>query len=778
MIRSPILSIAIASMPLALAPTARGELSDLSGLPSGDSPALELDWIEDQLSLAQFQPPILPDSLSPIRIANSADPNLSPLDVRGSLNLLPLSTAGVSTPVATVSTLQTLLQPTSSGIDSLLIASRATNGQRRQETASEIVMAGRRKGQTSGGSHWIPAREDLDTMLSKIDSRLVASVEVTKGPYNVTEGPGLAFFDVHLLKAPRFENGYESHGQTIVEYQTNGERIYGRQMVSGGSNNWGYRIGYGHRTGNDFETGDGNEIPSSFNSRTPDIALGTDISDVTHVDFHYFRLDQTNVEFPGQVFDMDFLVTDAFDLSLSVEGERGFDEFEFEGWYNRTRFEGANLSPGKRRQVTALDDAFPFRIFGNTDVDALSAGFLSAIRWGDEKTQISTGFDLRYTNQELNEFSRFGTNQTPINRPIPASSSVNPGVFWQGQLSNDTGDFRFRSGARVDWVSTDADTTVLGTSVRDIETGLSTMDLEDFLGADFERQFRLWSLFVSADRRLNNQWTVLFAAGDSMRPPTMTELYAIEPFLAVMPQFLFNSPRGNPTLEQEKQWQVDLGLQGEFRRGRLGVNAFHTWIHDYITYDNLANQPFPGSAAVSITFVNTDLATLAGVEFEAEYDLTKYLTAFAAASYIEGRDQTRNGSNSPIRAERDPGSTRGCFDLEEEPLPVMPPLDAVVGHRLQKPEETSPWAIEFSARIVDRQDRIAFVTLGEQETPGFTIFDMRGYWQPTYRHTFTAGIENLGDRTYREHVDPRPATLSGNFFQPGRSFFFGYEATY
>ena len=59
-----------------------------------------------------------------------------------------------------------------------------------------------------------------------------------------------------------------------------------------------------------------------------------------HLDFHYLRLDQTDVEFPGQFYDINFLVTDAYELRYVRENHPWADQVTLEGWYNATRFEG------------------------------------------------------------------------------------------------------------------------------------------------------------------------------------------------------------------------------------------------------------------------------------------------------------------------------------------------------------------------------------------------------------------------------------------------------
>ena len=47
----------------------------------------------------------------------------------------------------------------------------------------------------ASGSYWAPARQDLDTMLSKIDSRIISDMIVIKGPYSARYGPGFDFVD-------------------------------------------------------------------------------------------------------------------------------------------------------------------------------------------------------------------------------------------------------------------------------------------------------------------------------------------------------------------------------------------------------------------------------------------------------------------------------------------------------------------------------------------------------------------------------------------------------
>ena len=113
-------------------------------------------------------------------------------------------------------------------------------------------------------------------MMSKIDSQLVEQIITYNGPYSALYGPGLSFYDVRLLRAPQYEDGsaFQAHTDTVLQYETNGEQWLGRQGFWGGDGMWGFRGGYSHRGGSDYETGNGDRLPSSYKSRQADLALG------------------------------------------------------------------------------------------------------------------------------------------------------------------------------------------------------------------------------------------------------------------------------------------------------------------------------------------------------------------------------------------------------------------------------------------------------------------------------------------------------------------------
>ena len=228
---------------------------------------------------------------------------------------------------------------------------------------------------------------------------------------------------------------------------------------------------------------------------------------------------------------------------------------------------------------------------------------------------------------------------------------------------------------------------------------------------------------------------------------------------------------------------MDFGLRADYGRLRAGANGFYAWIHKYITLEatDTTGALLPNNG-LDVHFVNTDQATLAGGELYGEFDLSDYITPFATMSYVEGRDQTRDHRGFRLPRRPLPGQTfipgLGALGSPQEPLPGIPPLEARIGFRVHEASRNPRWGVEFTARIVDEQDRFA-ESLAEVGTPGFTIYDVRSYWQANQTLLLTAGVENMGDKNYREHLDLRTGVpLGPGVLQPGVNFYFGAQLTY
>ncbi|WP_145285925.1 TonB-dependent receptor domain-containing protein [Pirellulimonas nuda] len=738
-------------------------------------------WASDRAEQAQFQAPLLPQ----------ADLGIVPQAPQASSAQLRLASVEGLTPLGVnfATAGDAKFRGATDAGDLLGLAPGVVNlgVQHRNPIVTDPRVRGSRVGAlAASGSYWVPARIDLDTAVSKIDSRWIDDVLVVAGPYSALHGPGFEFVDIELAKAPRYSGGYESHGVTGLDYKANGQQWHGRQAFEGGSDVWGFRVGYNHRTGSDYTTGNGEQVAASYNARSWNVALGANLTESTTVDLHLLRLDQTDVELPGQAFDISYLVTDGYEVGLVLEDRPRADRLLVEAWYNRTRFDGNAQNPSKRAQFPYLDF---IEFVGFTNVDSMSTGYRAAGVWdGEEGETLTLGADLRYIRQELNEITSgqqgfFAWDDA--NSPIPRSDSANPGLFAEYAAHSESGT-RVKLGGRLDLVAMD----VLADAASLANVGIVQTSAAAILGtSDFDQDELLGLCYLAVDQELGDGFWVGSSVGYAERAPNLTERYAIEPFMFLLQNGL-NTVTGNPLLDKERRLQVDLraSKQAEFVRG--DVTLFHAWAWDYITFQALSTVTGPPQGdiqQVNLNYVNTKLATLWGAEARGECDLTGTCTGFSTLRYVEGTDQNRDGSYATRQAtattpsENFAGLSRGFFSGltgdDNEPLPGILPFESRIGLRLHEADPAPWWLVEVSARLVDAQHRVARSLL-ESTTPAFVTFDLRSSWRPRERVVLVAGVENFTDRNYREALDFRSTGGGPSVFRPGVTAYVGGELAY
>lgn len=781
---------------------------------------------QERVDIPQAPPPA-PTPEAPVSTSQPAAPSNNPAPVP----------EGTGPAANAISSANIAAQPYSD-LGAILNSVDSSTGvelQRRNAIIADPKIRGYRSGQyLSYGDHalYTPARLDLDTAISKYDAGSIRDVVVIKGPYSTRYGPGFAFLDIVTFDSPRATGccDWELHGRTSVNYQTNGQRWSGLQSIEYGARDWGFQLTYNILTGNDYHAPgyasrpDGIDlVPGSYNSNNFNFALGFDLSPNASVELKALRIFQRDLEFPGMYFDVDRLDTEAYAVRFKVKENPYFDLMTTDIWYNYTVVDGST-SQGYKQSflsrflpgpsgfgLTPINDpalatnpnyfAVPggylplLQDQSRTHIGENTIGWRSAFTWGPKEClNVTAGFDFAYIGQSVTENIRI--NQPPLpngqypiatlngapqlnqNLGLPNGRSYNPGLFLESNLP--VGDrLTFHAGARGDYVRTTSDPRLITGNI-DIFGGVqipgvvidptqvnpaifSTNPFDDSLN----RNFGLGMAFLSSEYKFDDCLTGLLGFGYAMRAPTLYELYATGPFVAVL-QPGFNRLIGDPRLDPEKLKQLDAGLRFDYSWVKGSLNAFYAWVDDYITFD--LNKA--GTGITQVVYSNTDRATLAGGEGYVQVEANSWLTPFAAMSYVQGRDLTHRDNRrfATLQSSRRNGT-------ETEPLPNIPPLEMRYGVRLHQsiePGQTPKYSVEIGARSVFNQGLYA-ASLNELPTGGFTIVDIRGLWQVTDKWLVTAGVENVGDVFYREHLDPRAGDL---YFRPGISFYFGTQLKY
>src|SRR4029079_19737625 len=110
-------------------------------------------------------------------------------------------------------------------------------------------------------------------------------------------------------------------------------------------------------------------------------------------------------------------------------------------------------------------------------------------------------------------------------------------------------------GGRVDFYNTRArfDELRPGGQLEVLVNGPGDLDQEDIL----------YSFYLTNEVQLDCNWTLTDGFGHGQRAPTLIERYADGLFLGIS-QGGFARVIGEPGLDQERDWQVDAGLQADY----------------------------------------------------------------------------------------------------------------------------------------------------------------------------------------------------------------------
>ena len=199
--------------------------------------------------------------------------------------------------------------------------------------------------------------------------------------------------------------------------------------------------------------------------------------------------------------------------------------------------------------------------------------------------------------------------------------------------------------------------------------------------------------------------------------------------------------------DPEKTTQLDAGLNYHHGPLTASLSAFVNRVNDYILYQS--NVP-KGMSTATITR-NVDASSWGG-EAGAGYAFTPNWKADASVAYVYGTNLT-----------------------DHVPLGQQPPLEG----RLGLTYATPVWSVGGLARFVAEQDRyavdqgsIAGQDLGR--TGGFSVFSLNAGWKFNPHATLTAGVDNIFDKTYAEHISRAGSAVTGypttaRVNEPGRT---------
>lgn len=225
-------------------------------------------------------------------------------------------------------------------------------------------------------------------------------------------------------------------------------------------------------------------------------------------------------------------------------------------------------------------------------------------------------------------------------------------------------------------------------------------------------------------------------AGYSERMPTASELFGF---------YLFNSSDGhdyigNPLLKTEKALQADVAALYNYKRTRVQLSAYYSRVTNFISAKLSPSFSVMTIGAAGVkTYSNLAYANVAGAEASILF------VPFTATAVVSTLRYTIAKDNS------------------NEPLPFVPPFKNVTSIRWQ-PGKIS---VQLESEAAAKQNQVR-KKYAEDITAGYFLLHARlGYTTRLFKQhaVLQAGVENIFDKNYHEHLDWK------NIARPGRNFY-------
>ncbi|KXG82148.1 TonB-dependent copper receptor [Pseudomonas mosselii] len=568
---------------------------------------------------------------------------------------------------------------------------------------------------TNGGMMLGACPGRMDAPTSYISPETYDRLTVIKGPQSVIWGPGGSAGTILFEREPEKFGELGSRVNGSVLAGSNGR--FDKVLDAAAGNQLGYVRFIGNQShSDDFEDGNGDTVPSRWDKWNGDVSLGWTPDADTLLELTAGKGDG-EARSAGRGMDGSQFKRESLGLRFEKSnlGEV-LDKVEAQVYYNYADHVMDNYT----LRTPSGTGMMGMPMVSNVDRRTMGARIKATWRWAD--VQLISGIDA-----QTNEHRQRGGTGVNAHKGQPWTKDAdfhNYGAF--GELTwYATGEDRLVTGARLDRAS-----------ARDFRKGSAT---EGDTRAD-----TLPSGFVRYEHDLAAiPATTYIGLGHTQRFPDYWELFSPK-----------RAPAGSVNafdgIKPEKTTQLDFGIQYRDERLEAWASGYVGQVRDYILFDYQRNM----MGSLTSQAQNVD-ARIMGGELGAAYKLTENWKADATLAYAWGKNSS-----------------------DGKALPQMPPLESRLGLTYSR----DTWSVGALWRLVAEQNRIAknqgnVVGKDYDTSSGFGVFSLNGAYKVNNNLKLSAGVDNLFDKAYAEHLNLAgnagfgyPASATDPVNEPGRTF--------
>ena len=566
---------------------------------------------------------------------------------------------------------------------------------RRSAIANDIIVRGLKKDNLSvtidGAQIYGACPNRMDPPISHILANNIDNIEVTEGPFDVTEPGALgASIKINTLKPAKEFAGDINLGLGSWKYSKLSTNL------SGGTDTFRFMLSLSTETSDQYKDGNGDtfaeqqdryirEHPSAagmgylpqyrdLKAYTKSTMMGKifwDVTDDQTLQMSYTANRSNNILYPNTPMDADYDNSDLFDTKYIFRNLGEYSD-KLTLHYYRTKVD--HPMSNRYRKSSLMKGVIKHWL--STQVDG--AALVNEYRIGGHNLESGLEFSRR------NWDGKYYKNDNPF-----------PAALFHSIYDVDTDDYgaytkdRFATGS-VDW---------------NLGIRLDHYKIDTPRPGDRDRTFDGVSGNLLASYRLNEAWTLFLGTGSSMRVPDPKELYYRNKTGVMV---------GNDNLDAVRNYEIDTGAEWNVDDLSLRLKGFYNYLSNDILYNATAQK-----------YENDD-AYIYGVELTGSYTYSDTLYFDGSFTWLRGK-------------KRDPLSGQSDTDL-----PDISPMKVTLAANWSPWEDTMLRA-EFMAsgrwKHIDSDN-------GEQVIAGWGIVNLKAQKSWGEHLELTVGIDNLFDKTY------------------------------
>jgi iron complex outermembrane recepter protein len=558
----------------------------------------------------------------------------------------------------------------------------------------------------------------MDPPMAHLSSGDIDRIEILKGPYALRFGPSFGGVINMAMTAPeRFET-FTIGTQLAGGYETNLDGWQSHFAVFGGSQWYDFRFSGGLSDYRDYTDGSGNAIPAGYGKSDYTVKVGLNPNRNNRLQVSFREVFARDVQFPSLPMDERTDDTSIFILDYAAHNVSSLVNSLTMKLY---RSDVDHRMDNRDRPAAAMVDAV-------TDVATSVWGFRTEGGFLLHPAVLYAGIDYAQTDKSGTRRREFiaGPQQgsVRVDNVWQDASILNMGFF--AEIRTTVRSLRLIAAGRID------------------RNDAESLNVDDTFATEYgsmTSRYTNLSLSTGATAAVSPRLEISIYGGRGVRSPSITERY-INFFPVGVDRYDYI---GNPLLEPEVNYSVDLGIRTRTAVGMVGTNVFYSHVKNFISSELTGLESRNADVLGVKRFVNISSAELTGFEIVYHTNFGPGFLMELAAGYTQGKN-----------------NDTGAW------LPEIPPLEGTarfsfrIASGLPEPELT--------IRAVGAQRKIS-EAFGETESAGFVLAHLGIRYRPSSHIGIAAGIQNIFDTTYYEHLNRRNRLDGTPLHEPGRVFY-------